>query len=72
MYSNEPSAPSSPTAAAAASKAPSIYESIGAPQMVQLQSEVDFQQGQYEPKIAESNSTKSRGSILVRKKKTGL
>ncbi|EGT59247.1 hypothetical protein CAEBREN_31926, partial [Caenorhabditis brenneri] len=54
----------SPTSPAAASKAPSIYESIGAPQMVQLQSEADFQQGQYEPKIAESNSTKTRGSIL--------
>uniref|UniRef100_A0A8R1HP75 Ryanodine receptor n=2 Tax=Caenorhabditis japonica TaxID=281687 RepID=A0A8R1HP75_CAEJA len=58
----EPASPSSPTAAA--SKAPSIYESIGAPQMVQLQSEADFQHGQYEPKIAESNTTKSRGSIL--------
>lgn len=59
----ETSPPTSPTSPA--SKAPSIYESIGAPQMVQLQSEADFQQGQYEPKIAESNSTKSRGSILV-------
>ncbi|PIC27805.1 hypothetical protein B9Z55_019947 [Caenorhabditis nigoni] len=58
---SEPQSPTSPTAA---SKAPSIYESIGAPQMVQLQSEADFQQGQYEPKIAESNSTKTKGSIL--------
>ncbi|CAB3399073.1 unnamed protein product [Caenorhabditis bovis] len=63
---NGPQPPLTPQTppAAAASKAPSIYESIGAPQMVQLQSEADFQQGQYEPKIAESNSSKSRGSIL--------
>ncbi|CAI5451931.1 unnamed protein product [Caenorhabditis angaria] len=60
----EPSAASPPSPPTAASKAPSIYESIGAPQMVQLQSEAEFQHGQYEPKIAESNSSKSRGSIL--------
>ncbi|CAI4225083.1 unnamed protein product [Auanema sp. JU1783] len=46
-------------------KPPSLYESLGAPNQQMPQSEVDFASpGLYEPKIAEQNVGKSKGSIL--------
>uniref|UniRef100_A0A158P902 Ryanodine receptor 44F n=1 Tax=Angiostrongylus cantonensis TaxID=6313 RepID=A0A158P902_ANGCA len=46
-------------------KAPSMYESVGAPApMVASPSEMDLHVGSYEPKIAEQNISRSKGSIL--------
>ncbi|VDM64882.1 unnamed protein product [Angiostrongylus costaricensis] len=46
-------------------KAPSIYESVGAPPPMNASpSEVDANVGSYEPKIAEQNISRSKGSIL--------
>uniref|UniRef100_A0A1I7XMF7 RR_TM4-6 domain-containing protein n=1 Tax=Heterorhabditis bacteriophora TaxID=37862 RepID=A0A1I7XMF7_HETBA len=57
--------PHNPTPTASVNKAPSIYESIGGPQVAQVQSEPEFAAGgYYEPKIAEQNIGRSKGSIL--------
>ncbi|KIH60263.1 EF hand, partial [Ancylostoma duodenale] len=54
-----------PTPPGSVHKAPSLYESIGAPAMVPAVSEVDLTaSGAYEPKIAEQNIGRSKGSIL--------
>ncbi|RCN50673.1 EF hand [Ancylostoma caninum] len=54
-----------PTPPGSVHKAPSLYESIGAPAMVPAVSEADLTAiGAYEPKIAEQNIGRSKGSIL--------
>ena len=63
-----PSSPKTPTPPGSDHKAPSIYESIGQAQLQQLPSEPENQiAGIYEPKIAEQNVSRSRGSLMVRK-----
>ncbi|KAK6024107.1 ryanodine Receptor TM 4-6, partial [Ostertagia ostertagi] len=56
--------PNIPTPPPSGPKAPSIYESIGAPIVMPPPSEVDLHDVSYEPKIAEQNMGRSRGSVL--------
>ncbi|PIO64936.1 EF hand, partial [Teladorsagia circumcincta] len=56
--------PNIPTPPPSGPKAPSIYESIGAPIVMPPPSEVDVHDVSYEPKIAEQNMGRSRGSVL--------
>ncbi|KAK6754201.1 hypothetical protein RB195_013290 [Necator americanus] len=53
-----------PTPPGSVHKPPSLYESIGAPQVAVAVSDEDVASVAYEPKIAEQNIGRSRGSIL--------
>ncbi|XGW02944.1 hypothetical protein V3C99_014731 [Haemonchus contortus] len=61
---NNKTPPNIPTPPPSGPKAPSIYESIGAPALAMAPSEVDVTGVSYEPKIAEQSMGRTRGSVL--------